>query len=1419
MEKQKKEKFRIHSNVMDDKPSRVSATEEYISPSSDSTISNSNPTDGQNNYVEQQQPSFQADANSQYVSWMDKTFNEHGIIQHDQPNAESPRVYVSENAVDENAYSDPSIHFVTNQSTGEITIDPYPTNPAQFTNSTELHTIQDNNGSNLHYSPSSHEAASSGRYIFKTEDHYTDESILNTEKITLGTSNPHNSSILTMEEGRGNEHFRYVDDNSQSISTDAQGKIRVEGQSDVKYHYVGAEDGDKALQDASDFLQSRGYNVESLTPDELDAVVNSGTFHDQFLTSHELKVLKSYKGEIDEVAAREVKSEDTHYKELPNKENRHGNLISKDEPLLDKKNNLSKGNITPKTVIRKTKDGFVVEEAPIADSPWQNDVLNKIIPLNKVTDVNDASIQDLKIDTKDKTLTEKISVGSEGNTVSGKPSKIREDGPIKLKAKNSYGIGDSNEIVLKSKKGQTAGTRNNSTIFAGKNQPINKSGKFPKNTANASGKTILQKALSVGLAGGVCVGAIGGTQMMMNSTFMWAPNAAHYYTDGSPQTGIEEEENKEAIRNGTADYFEYTSSDGTTEKLLITQAAVNSMAELQSSFEDTSFDSDDFSDLECIEIIENGMLVNASKLSGKNYMEYTGSYIATGVPLNNEEPSKVVQIKPKFEAVPIQQRGDVRIEVKYFNDKSASIRYYYPNSTSNVVQYFGNLSFEKEGAYIAGWATQKDSSEIVFERYQKLDKNTMQSLLNLSNNGEDPILLYPVWVDENISTKTVDIGVVTKEEIEGKLSKVFQETDLAVQYAYVDEGGNVQYTVENTDTTYTYSRDELFKAILAMATVATENNVASPETYIKYCERLLAQAITGYKGYSVSFSTKEIPNSMGTEYGITWIDNGITYAANGAKLTCNVTIFVNPSIESMMASDKTTSDWFKEAGLVASTFEGWTEENKEWARSYMTLSVDDFVEFFQVAFPPQAVYMSGYDNASVIFNILISHGYSPAAALGILGNLMQESGLDPTAFNSIGMVGIMQTFQNRLDNFAKLQGESWPNVSLTTQVEFIIYECEQTYNYTSSYSYGSSYLDDYVDEYGLDYCYMPIGDFKELTDIERATVAFCASYEKPQLWEANMKQRIKYAFEFAERIVYGNSSGAQGYISWAVSIAEDDSHGYSMARRTGPDYDCSSFVYYALLNGGYEQIKTYYSYPFTVDYIASTLTDMGFTIIPYSYDSLVAGDILISSGDEHTEIYIGDDKLVGAHGCQPSESHPGRSPMPGDQDGTELSVCSFFDLEEQPWVTIVRPPMGSGSGGSTQNGILQSNHHVSFYSQYNHAGEEDYSNSSERYNSGILCEGQAATADPDLPIGTVIYVVTRGTGISSAANGKYYIITDVIDKDKATYNSDYIIRLFHEVVESNTENMKSPYGSSTTAKVYKVESDVSWDDYVTNYGG
>ncbi|MCR5451326.1 MAG: C40 family peptidase [Lachnospiraceae bacterium] len=134
-------------------------------------------------------------------------------------------------------------------------------------------------------------------------------------------------------------------------------------------------------------------------------------------------------------------------------------------------------------------------------------------------------------------------------------------------------------------------------------------------------------------------------------------------------------------------------------------------------------------------------------------------------------------------------------------------------------------------------------------------------------------------------------------------------------------------------------------------------------------------------------------------------------------------------------------------------------------------------------------------------------------------------------------------------------------------------------------------------------------------------------------------------------------------ISWAIETANDDKHGYSNEKRYGnPDYDCSSFVYYAFTNAGF----TFKSIGTTTSMV-SDFKAYGFTWIPWKYiggtEKLLRGDILLNaSSKKHTEIYLGDGKIVGAHQSRGNTK-------PGDQTGTEVSVANFFI---QPWDGVLR---------------------------------------------------------------------------------------------------------------------------------------------------
>ena len=131
-------------------------------------------------------------------------------------------------------------------------------------------------------------------------------------------------------------------------------------------------------------------------------------------------------------------------------------------------------------------------------------------------------------------------------------------------------------------------------------------------------------------------------------------------------------------------------------------------------------------------------------------------------------------------------------------------------------------------------------------------------------------------------------------------------------------------------------------------------------------------------------------------------------------------------------------------------------------------------------------------------------------------------------------------------------------------------------------------------------------------------------------------------------------------LTWAINIANDNSHGYSQSNRWGPDYDCSSFVISALKYAGFNVGSATYT-----GNMKSQLIKNGFTWIPWSsignQSNLQRGDILLNEAT-HTEFYLGNGKNVGAH------SNRGY-PQTGDQTGTEVSVSGYY---YHPWDGVLR---------------------------------------------------------------------------------------------------------------------------------------------------
>ncbi|MBR2773825.1 MAG: C40 family peptidase [Selenomonadaceae bacterium] len=169
-------------------------------------------------------------------------------------------------------------------------------------------------------------------------------------------------------------------------------------------------------------------------------------------------------------------------------------------------------------------------------------------------------------------------------------------------------------------------------------------------------------------------------------------------------------------------------------------------------------------------------------------------------------------------------------------------------------------------------------------------------------------------------------------------------------------------------------------------------------------------------------------------------------------------------------------------------------------------------------------------------------------------------------------------------------------------------------------------------------------------------------------------------------------SRVESAVEWAIEIAKDDTHGYSQGAenatpshpytgsREGPDYDCSSLVYHAFNQAGFNIIDNWHrnpkymnlyngrQYSGDADTIWDDLSiDGGWA--KYSWaevaDNLQRGDILCRP-QFHVAIYIGDGMTVEARGVN-NPTGLGRYET-GDQGGE----IDFYPAQGRGWTEVYR---------------------------------------------------------------------------------------------------------------------------------------------------
>ncbi len=161
-------------------------------------------------------------------------------------------------------------------------------------------------------------------------------------------------------------------------------------------------------------------------------------------------------------------------------------------------------------------------------------------------------------------------------------------------------------------------------------------------------------------------------------------------------------------------------------------------------------------------------------------------------------------------------------------------------------------------------------------------------------------------------------------------------------------------------------------------------------------------------------------------------------------------------------------------------------------------------------------------------------------------------------------------------------------------------------------------------------------------------------------------------------------SRVEAAVQWAIATANDDSHGYSLTSRWGPDYDCGTFVVSAFMNGGGFSFSGFVG----TKSMQQSFTNAGFTWIPAAQlgitlncvppATLQRGDILLDC-DRHTELYIGNGMTAAAHS---DRGHP----ETGDQTGTEVSVAPYYNgVSGISWDGVLRYTGTSSSSNASSS--------------------------------------------------------------------------------------------------------------------------------------
>ena len=267
--------------------------------------------------------------------------------------------------------------------------------------------------------------------------------------------------------------------------------------------------------------------------------------------------------------------------------------------------------------------------------------------------------------------------------------------------------------------------------------------------------------------------------------------------------------------------------------------------------------------------------------------------------------------------------------------------------------------------------------------------------------------------------------------------------------------------------------------------------------------------------------------------------------------------YVNSSTAPTTTSDGTDTSSVSGflSGLAKAAFKpfsnwlGLTDSSSDTGESQTTMADSSTYEFTG----------KGANNLEQIWNYFTNAGYSKAAVSGIIGNLQQESGLDPEKIQNNGRgpaAGIAQwenynTKSGRwasLNQYAQSKGSNW--TSLGRQLEFIDKELKSLgpfWKHSGNMSKAGTTPTSYE-------------AWKASNNVEEATRQFEGAFERAG--KPMMTNRIKYA-----NAAYNKLNGALGGFGEGTrssSLVNYESNGYDTASRkiaNGTNYYTSNTNY------------------------------------------------------------------------------------------------------------------------------------------------------------------------------------------------------------------------------------------------------------------